>query len=211
MARKKPPTIEEILREAKKKRDRIQKKAIKSVEETIPPIFGPGGRVAPTLARGVTEFQNAIMDHMMDEILGIEGTPMKTEQLIAGIQGKDAMEQYFREQGVIPPILNRPPTKPGLQEDGGFFTPEQAAEWDRKVAASPSLARKRRSDKQLVNDQIRSNTLKSINGRARKKNGQLKKGWTQKKIMRLAHIECTRERERLGLCKRKRKRGKSSR
>jgi len=60
-----------------------------------------------------------------------------------------------------------------------------------------------RSPKQRTNDKIQSVALKSINKRARKKDGSLKKGWTQKKIMRLAQLECTRERERLGLCKRK--------
>ena len=81
------------------------------------------------------------------------------------------------------------------------------------VAAGGKSARqpRKRSDKQLINDQIQSNALKSINGKARKKDGTFKKGWSQKKVMRWAQKECTKERERLGLCKRKRKRGKSSR
>lgn len=60
-----------------------------------------------------------------------------------------------------------------------------------------------RSDKQIVNDQIQSIALKAINKRARKKDGSFKKGWSQKKVMRWAQRECTKERERLGLCKRK--------
>ena len=42
--------------------------------------------------------------------------------------------------------------------------------------------------------------MKNANSRARKKNGQLKKGMTQKKIARYAQLECTKERKRLGLC-----------
>ena len=60
-----------------------------------------------------------------------------------------------------------------------------------------------RTDKQIVNDQIQSIALKAVNKRARKKDGTFKKGWSQKKVMRLAQRECTKERERLGLCKRK--------
>jgi hypothetical protein len=43
--------------------------------------------------------------------------------------------------------------------------------------------------------------MSNANTKARKKNGQLKKGMTQKKIARMAQRECTAERKRLGLCK----------
>ena len=72
-----------------------------------------------------------------------------------------------------------------------------------------------RTDKQLINDQIMRTAMKNANIRARKKNGQLKKGMTQKKIARYAQLECTKERKRLGLCdddmKKRRKRGKNTR
>jgi hypothetical protein len=57
-----------------------------------------------------------------------------------------------------------------------------------------------RSDKQLINDQIMRDGMKDANTRARKKNGQLKKGMTQKKIAKMAQLYCTKERQRLGLC-----------
>ena len=60
-----------------------------------------------------------------------------------------------------------------------------------------------RSPKQMMNDSIQADALKSINKRARKKDGTFKKGWDQRRVMRLAQKECTKERERLGLCKRK--------
>ena len=71
-----------------------------------------------------------------------------------------------------------------------------------------------RTDKQLVNDQIMRNGMKEANTRARKKNGQLKKGMTQRKVAKMAQLFCTKERQRLGLCEKpmkRRKRGKSSR
>jgi len=60
-----------------------------------------------------------------------------------------------------------------------------------------------RSPKQKVNDKIQSVALTAVNKMARKKDGSFKKGWSQKKVMRLAQKECTKERERLGLCERK--------
>jgi len=63
--------------------------------------------------------------------------------------------------------------------------------------------KRKRSAKQMMNDSIQADALKSINKRARKKDGSFKKGWDQRRVMRLAQKECTKERERLGLCKRK--------
>ena len=68
------------------------------------------------------------------------------------------------------------------------------------VPGTDSAAKLPRSDKQLIYDQIMRTAMKNANSRARKKNGQLKKGMTQKKIARYAQLECTKERKRLGLC-----------
>lgn len=64
----------------------------------------------------------------------------------------------------------------------------------------PEKVKRPRSDKQLINDEIMRTAMKNANSRSRKKNGQLKKGMTQKKIARMAQRECTKERQRLGLC-----------
>jgi len=169
-------TVAELLAEAKRKRDRIQKRAIKKVSKLIPPILGPAGRVAPSVASGLTEIQNQVMDRLLDEAFsdftGAEIGPAP------------------RTRGTL--NSNNPITR--LLKEMEF------------PSSGPPAATKKprvRSDKQLVNDQIQRNSLRAINKRARKKDGSLKKGWTQKKIMRLAQTECTRERERLGLCKRK--------
>lgn len=59
---------------------------------------------------------------------------------------------------------------------------------------------KERTDAQLINDEIMSTAMRNANKKARKKNGEMKKGMTQKSIARLAQKECTAERRRLGLC-----------
>ena len=60
-----------------------------------------------------------------------------------------------------------------------------------------------RSPKQMMNDSIQADALSAANKKARKKDGSFKKGWDQRRVMVLAQKECTKERERLGLCKRK--------
>ena len=84
-----------------------------------------------------------------------------------------------------------------------------------QIAETVPKVKRPRSDKQLINDEIMRTAMSNANTRARKKNGQLKKGMTQKKIARMAQRECTKERERLGLCekpmRKRRKRGKNSR
>ena len=172
-----PLTVAELLAKAKKKRDRIQKKAIKEVADLIPPILGPAGRVAPSVASGLTEVQNAIMDQILDQ----------------AFQDFESME------------IPGPGPKTSRTFDPNNPITRLLKEMEFPSSGSPVTTKKPRvrSDKQLVNDQIQRESLKDINKKARKKDGTLKKGWTQKKIMRLAQKECTKERERLGLCKRK--------
>jgi hypothetical protein len=82
------------------------------------------------------------------------------------------------------------------------------------VDQMPGKPTRVRTDNQLINDQIMRDGMQDANSKARKKNGQLKKGMTQKKIARMAQLYCTKERQRLGLCKKpmkRRKRGKNTR
>ena len=169
-------TVAELLAKAKKKRDKIQKKAIQDVEDLIPPILGPAGRAAPTIARGITELENVVMDYALDRIADEIG------HIPIGPGPKRSKSSTFDPNNPITRFL----------EERLEFSP-------------PVRTRKPRvrSDKQLVNDEIQSIALKEINVRARKKDGSFKKGWDQRKVMRLAQKECTKERERLGLCKRK--------
>jgi len=169
-------TVAELLEKAKRKRDRIQRKAIKKVEKAIPPILGPGGRVAPSIARGATDVQNALMDALLDQAFGELGS--------VEVGPSSRPQRTFDPNNPITRLLK---------------------EMEFPSSGSPAAAKKVRvrSDKQLVNDQIQSIALKEINIKARKKDGTFKKGWTQKRVMRLAQRECTKERERLGLCKRR--------
>ena len=168
-------TVAELLADAKKKRSKIQKEAFAKVKDLPAVSKIPAVRAGVAIAEGLTAMENAVIDRIADKAI----------QDFAGLQ----IGPTPRTRRDFDP--NNPITR-FLQEELQFSP------------SSPTPKKVRtRSDKQLVNDQIQSNALKSINQRARKKDGSFKKGWSQKKVMRLAQKECTKERERLGLCKRK--------
>ena len=56
-------------------------------------------------------------------------------------------------------------------------------------------AKRRSTKKDRANRKAMSKALTNVNRRARKKNGELKKGWTQSRIMSAAHKECRRKRK----------------
>jgi len=100
-------------------------------------------------------------------------------------------------QGV--PLTQTPAVMPGT------VVPEflRQAIADLQFPGRPPRKPRVRSPKQKVNDKIQSVALTAVNKMARKKDGSWKKGWNQKRVMALAQKKCTKERERLGLCKRK--------
>jgi len=53
---------------------------------------------------------------------------------------------------------------------------------------------------------IQSTAFRNANAKARKKNGELRAGFDQRRIAQMAQRECTKERQRLGLCDKQMKR-----
>lgn len=135
--------------------------------------------------------------------LGVDIADLASQISLALVN--QASEVAFQDLQNIPVVKKRSPTiLPNIDQlnNLGFDAPAAAE------------VKRPRTDKQLVNDQIMRNGMKDANTRARKKNGQLKKGMTQRKVARMAQLYCTKERQRLGLCEKpmkRRKRGKSSR
>ena len=80
-----------------------------------------------------------------------------------------------------------------LQEGVGLLSP--APPKPRKVTKKMKMQRK-----------IQSKAFKNANAKGRKVNGEFKKGFDQRRIALMAQKECTKERQRLGLCE-KPKRG----
>jgi hypothetical protein len=164
----KKPTIGDLLREAKKRSQKIRKQSVRKVSKVTDrlPIAGPIG-----LGVDIADLASQISLALVNQASNLASQDLQNITL-PGPQAK-----------TILPNVDQMPTRV-------------------------------RTDNQLINDEIMRNGMKDANTRARKKNGQLKKGMTQKKIAKMAQLYCTKERQRLGLCKKpmkRRKRGKTSR
>ena len=66
-------------------------------------------------------------------------------------------------------------------------------------AALPAKPRKV-TKKMRQQRKIQSKAFRNANAKARKKNGELRAGFDQRRIAQMAQRECTKERQRLGLC-----------
>ena len=79
------------------------------------------------------------------------------------------------------------------------------------MAASPVLASVKKprkvTKKMKMQRKIQSIAFTNANAKGRKVNGEFKKGFDQARIARLAQKECTKERQRLGLCEKPKKKG----
>jgi hypothetical protein len=67
-------------------------------------------------------------------------------------------------------------------------------------AASAPAKPKKVTKKMKMQRKIQSKAFRNANAKARKKNGELRAGFDQRRIAQMAQRECTKERQRLGLC-----------
>jgi hypothetical protein len=74
-----------------------------------------------------------------------------------------------------------------------------------KVITTPKKPRKV-TKKMRAQRKIQSNAFRNANARGRKKDGTFRSGYDQSRIARMAQKECTKERQRLGLCEKPKRR-----
>lgn len=98
-------------------------------------------------------------------------------------------------------IINNPAI---MMDDVGNVI-ELTSEVPGSAAAKPKKPRKV-TKKMRMQRKIQSTAFKNANAKGRKVNGEFKKGYDQRRIALMAQKECTKERQRLGLCE-KPKRG----
>ena len=170
-------TIQQLLAEAKKRQASRRKssKKLKKIQERLPE--GQGADLASFA-------------------LNVAGDTRLTDA------AQYAFTNRLLDEMILRGLRNAPSQTPAAVIES-VTIPEMDVATKRRAPTMGVATKRTRSEKQMVNDQIQSNSLKAINKKARKKDGTFKKGWSQKKVMRLAQKECTKERERLGLCKRK--------
>lgn len=190
MAKKK--TREQLLKEARE-RQRIRERSLRKTQELqqmIPRKIPGVPTWATAMARNpvTAEVAQLAFSQRLMEAAYIEA--LKQTQPSVGSVAREVIQDESR-------IIN--------QDAVDLVRSLVQIDWGTGADKKPLPPRpgKQRSPKQMMNDSIQADALKSINKRARKKDGSFKKGWDQRKVMILAQKECTKERERLGLCKRK--------
>jgi len=77
----------------------------------------------------------------------------------------------------------------------------------RSAAAEPKKPRKVTA-KMKKQRKIQSTAFRNANAKGRKKDGTFRSGYDQSRIARMAQKECTKERQRLGLCEKPKRRSK---
>jgi hypothetical protein len=78
---------------------------------------------------------------------------------------------------------------------------------DAEISASPAATKPRKvTAKMKKQRKIQSTAFRNANARGRKKDGTFRAGYDQSRIARMAQKECTKERQRLGLCEKPKRR-----
>ena len=113
--------------------------------------------------------------------------------------GVRAVADVVLPANVAQEIINNPNV---LMDSSGAISQIPA----RPLLATVSKPRKV-TKKMRMQRKIQSTAFKNANAKGRKVNGEFKKGFDQAKIARIAQKECTKERQRLGLCEKPKKKG----
>jgi len=111
----------------------------------------------------------------------------------AGAKGLVSLDPLDRLQPAqVQEIINNPSIM--MDGNGGLVSSE--ASGTRIAAAKPRTVTK----KMKMQRKIQSTAFRNANAKGRKKNGEFRAGFDQSRIARMAQKECTKERQRLGLC-----------
>jgi hypothetical protein len=144
----------------------------------VPPL------VKSVLRTGTQRFDDVITDAYFDTVRGIASVVLPAESAAA--------------------IINDPGI---IIDDGGRIVQLRTNNFDTK---STTLAKKPRKVTKKMKQQrkIQSTAFKNANARGRKKDGTFRSGYDQRRIALMAQKECTKERQRLGLCEKPKRRSK---
>lgn len=99
-------------------------------------------------------------------------------------------------------VINNPNV---LMDANGAISQIPARAMMNPSASAPAKPRKV-TKKMRQQRAIQSKAFRNANAKARKKNGELRAGFDQRRIALMAQRECTKERQRLGLCEKPMKR-----
>ena len=148
------------------------------------------------LAEDVSELKRAVVASPIVPL----PKPLKTKLGVAQeIIDQKLIDAYFNVAGgvadvVLPAnvareIINNPNV---LMDVNGSIS---------QITAKPTVTKPRKVTKKMRQQRkIQSTAFRNANAKARKQNGELRAGFDQRRIAQMAQRECTKERQRLGLC-----------
>ena len=154
------------------------------------------------LAEDVSELKRAVVASPIVPL----PKPLKTKlNLAQEVIDQGIIDAYFGVAGsvadvVLPAAVARQVINdPGIMMDNQGMIVNQAT---KTTAPKPRKVTKKMRQQR----KIQSTAFRNANAKARKKDGTLRAGFDQRRIALMAQRECTKERQRLGLCKKTMKR-----
>lgn len=161
------------------------------------------------LAEDVSELKRAVVASPIVPL----PKPLKTKlNLAQEVIDQGIIDAYFGVAGgvadvVLPAavareVINNPNV---LMDVNGSISQITGRPMMASAASAPAKPRKV-TKKMRQQRKIQSKAFRNANAKARKKNGELRAGFDQRRIAQMAQRECTKERQRLGLCEKPMKR-----
>jgi hypothetical protein len=115
------------------------------------------------------------------------------------------IDAYFNVAGNVADVVLPASVARQVINDPGIMMDDQGMIVNGSTTSTPKKPRKV-TKKMRQQRKIQSTAFRNANAKARKKNGELRAGFDQRRIALMAQRECTKERQRLGLCEKPMKR-----
>lgn len=155
------------------------------------------------LATDVAELKRAVVSSPIVPLPPVVKSKLNTAQEVIDQRLIDA---YFGVAGgvadvVLPAAVAREViNNPNVLMDTNGAISQIPASANTLVRAQASPKPRKVTKKMRQQRKIQSKAFRNANAKARKKNGELRAGFDQRRIAQMAQRECTKERQRLGLC-----------
>ena len=126
--------------------------------------------------------------------------PLKTKLNVAQeIIDPVLIDAYFGAAQNVADVVLPAAVARQVINDPGIMMNDQGMIVNGSANSEPKKPRKV-TKKMRQQRKIQSTAFRNANAKARKKNGELRAGFDQRRIAQMAQRECTKERQRLGLC-----------
>lgn len=148
------------------------------------------------LAEDVTELKRRVVASPIVPL----PAPLKSKLNIAQeVVDQGIIDAYFGTVQNVADVVLPAAVARQVINDPGIMMNDQGMIVNGSTASAPAKPRKV-TKKMRQQRKIQSKAFRNANAKARKKDGTLRAGFDQRRIAQMAQRECTKERQRLGLC-----------